>query len=252
MPGGVYGYSGVNTVSSTPNHLLEVVDKTMIQAWYHAGFAVADGSGNISRLYDRSGNGRDATQGTTTSQPVLTQYKGFPTAYFNGSKIMGLTRPIQDDMTVIVVCAWTATHAATNWYNCPYIFGTDVGGVTNDFSMIFYSTTLGIGFGNPDITGAGRDALNDGNFHVGIMRRKKGSSLATLYADGVWESYLAPNNNSLNAAASIWLFGNGANAYMAEVIALSTCVDNTTRARIEALYMSRYGIAAPSGNMVLG
>jgi hypothetical protein len=101
-----------------------------LQIWYKADVGVTSSAGKVSAWADQSGNGRNATQGTSTAQPslVVDALNGKPVISFNGtSNFMNFTYAVNglSGMTIVMVAnntnsaqtggTWHSDHAAIFW-----------------------------------------------------------------------------------------------------------------------------------------
>lgn len=217
---------------------------------------VGNNNGYVTIWYDQSGNGYNATQGTTGNQPtivtsgVLNLVNNRPSITFDGSNdSLVLSQAVYDDMTIMAVynaisCPGNPGSLATQ--ECR-IINSDQGGVANDFTVgIDNAGNANAVVGNPDtINGSyakGIAAPGDGRLHWVGFTRLKSTGYYNVYNDAGFYSDGNGNTSSLNALNNIYLSWQ-ANLGMSEVIMYNSVLSETNRLtleRNEAWYYNLY------------
>jgi hypothetical protein len=218
--------------------------------WFDAGTISGNHNDPVASWADQSGRGLDATQSNAALKPTLDKTTfSQPAVYFNGSKVMSLSRPLEGDWTIIAVVASINTDGAdAYWYNQKGIFGVESAGVANDWALTWDGGTGGAGTGNPETTLRGTQFIADGAFHIITFSRKKTTPFINLFIDGIWCGYSRSSSAAdLNVASTVFLGAFQAAAgyftgWIAEIFASSTFLSKANREGVEAFYRNKFGI----------
>lgn len=197
-------------------------------------YFVGNSSGYVKTMYDQSGNGYDATQTTTSNQPMivnsgaLVTVGGMPAMKYDGGDSLRFTRPVSDDFTIFCTFStiWGIGATGGNWYSHAGLVDMEVAGGTSDFGTSVDSNGTiysGVG-GSPDLsTTVASPGYNDGKMHQFYMQRVKATGAFTLSVDNTSSSATSTNTTSLTGAAQVAIGGlqpgwNNFSGYINEVL----------------------------------
>lgn len=221
---------------------------------------VGSGSGYVKTWYDQSGNAVDATQSTTSAQPIivssgqLMMVKNRVAVKYDGTDdALRFSRTISDDFSILACFSTIAgvAGAGGQWYTHAGIVDMEEWSTTNDFGIS--ADTAGnvyTGVGNADSSlYLSNGGYNDGFMHHVTMIRKKSTGEFREYTDsGYFNSRSSGNTNSLNAASAISIGRVQTNAlaslngYISEVLVYASTLSNTNRVTLERNEAQYFGI----------
>jgi hypothetical protein len=229
--------------------------------WFRADAVTGvTNGGALATWTDSSGNGYNATQGTSGQQPsyVTNAMNGLPVVRFNSanSTCLAFSRPVQDDFTIICVFQSTqGVNSGTLYYQGAGLVNGEVGGVVNDFgTCLFANGSVCAGTGNPDVAVTSVGGYNDGQPHVLTFTRTRRTGLVSLYLDGALAGTTTGGTQSLTDPAQLVLGAQQTLIYylsgdIAEVQIFNTALSGTNQQSAEARLFQKYHLppAVPSG-----
>jgi predicted alpha-1,6-mannanase (GH76 family) len=250
-----YVISAVNTVGEGPNSAQAGVNASALVTWLKADAITGLNSGaGVAAWADVSGNGDDAVQPFSVSQPtyVAGAINGLPVVRFNSanSSYLWFYRPVQDDFTIICVFQSAQGLGSGNlYYEGAGLVNGDVTGVVSDFgSCLFANGTVCAGTGDPDVAANSGTGYNNGKPHILTFTRKESTGQILLYLDGVLvaaatggtESLTAPNQLVLGALQTLNNFLTGD---IAEVQVFNTVIPTSERINRETALKCKYDLS---------
>lgn len=251
--------SGAGLLASTPLVVSGVAaGSVMPTAWFKADVVrgVSNGAA-LATWPDLTGNGYNATQGSSSQQPtfVTNAMNGLPVLRFNSanSTCLALTRPIQDDFSIVCVFQSTQGLGSGNlFYQGAGLVNAEVGGVVDDFgTCLFANGSVAAGTGNPDVAVDSNPGYNDGRPHVMTFSRSRSTGLVALYMDGALAGTTTGGTQSLTSPSQL-LFGaqqtfiNYFSGDIAEVAIFNVALSDTNRQSVESPLFQKYNLPPPA------
>lgn len=220
----------------------------------------------ISIWTDSTGNGFNATQTNTSRKPsyLANAINGMPAVHFTGSSsnYLALTRPVQDDFTILFVyrASQGLGGTGTQFYQGAGLVNAEVPGSVNDFGMSLNSAgKILAGTGNPDVSIASTGStFTNGQPHIVAFKRTRSTGALELYVDGTaqgtttggTQSLTTPSQLVLGAQQTLILYLTGD---IAEVKIYPTALSANDRIAEENVLKCKYGLggggtpSAPQG-----
>lgn len=219
-------------------------------SWLRADVGVISSSGNVSQWTDQSGNGNNATQGTSANQPTLvtgainslpalafngtSQYLQLPSGYANftsGASIFIVAKPTT--FSTYGHMLFLATNTAGNdglIFQEGSTSGSMALNVLNGSSASQVIASSGITLNTAQLL----EAIDSGG----------GSPTGTLYTNGVQEAQGAVNtlNNVTRTTNTIGNTTYYFTGQIAEILVYNTALTAVQRASVESYIFSKYGI----------
>ena len=230
-------------------------------AWFKADSITGVNSGATLQTWtDVTGNGFNATQGTTSQRPiyVTNAMAGEPVVRFNSANntSLALNRPIQNDFTI--VCVFQSTqglNSGTLYYQGAGLVNAEVAGVVNDFgTCLFANGSICGGTGNPDVAINSSAGYNDGNPHVFSLERVQATGLISLYVDGSLVGTTTGGTQPLTSPGAVVLGAQQTALYylsgdIAEVQLYTNALSSSDRGTVEGGLVQKYDLlpSVPAG-----
>ncbi len=232
-----------------------------VTAWFKADGIIGLGNGAALSFWgDSSGNGYNASQSNPSQRPTFATNvaNALPGVHFNGnsSNYLSLSRPVQDDFTI--VCVFRSTQgigSGTQFYQGAGLVNAEVADTTNDFGTSLNTNgQILAGTGNPDRTAVSGTGYNDGQPHLMTFKRTRSTGALALYMDGTLsatatggtQSLTAPTNLVLGALRTLLNFYTGD---IMEVKLFNSALSDLDRNYEESSLECKYGLTGP-GNML--
>jgi hypothetical protein len=229
-------------------------------AWFKASSIGLTNGATVASWPDLTGNGYDATQGTSSQQPTFATnaMNGRPAVRFNNGNhsSLGFNRPAQDDFTI--VCVFQSTqglNSGTLYYQGAGLVNGEVGGVVNDFgTCLFANGAICAGTGKPDVAVNSTAGYNDGKPHVFAFERVRTTGLVSLYVDGWLAGNTTGSTASLTAPSRLVLGAQQTSLYylsgdIAEVQVFTNALAASDLLTVERGLFEDYGLVplTPTG-----
>lgn len=231
--------------SSWPSAVPPMSVTANLAMWLKADAGVLDGSGAaitvdntaVATWQDQSGNGRDATQSTSGSRPVLrTAANGknnLPVVYFGGSQSLSMTNIQSNSMlTVFMVLYQSANRMLLGGASDSTFVGTSVG------NQILVRNS---GDGGATISSAGTDAVWA---YVCVNRGGTGTNQVSVRVNGV-EKGLSTTSGTINlgsVAKRSTAGGQFGTGYFGEILVYSSSLSSIDVGAVENYLSFKWGI----------
>jgi glucose/arabinose dehydrogenase len=170
-------------------------------------------TGALAAYYKLDGDALDSSgqgnHGTTNGGVVFVTGKvGTKAAQFNGTNsYVQIPVSVRNDFTIAFWAKTTATGGAPQWYNGRGFVDGEVGGVTTDFGTALVGNKFVFGVGNPDVTLAATNVINDGQWHHLAATRSGASGQMIVFVDGVQQASMTGPTGSRAAPPFLRLGG---------------------------------------------
>ncbi|HZE98510.1 MAG TPA: FG-GAP-like repeat-containing protein [Planctomycetota bacterium] len=253
---GPSGYSNTATATTSPPTGGSSIPAAGLAFWVKADAGVATSGSSVTQWSDQSGNGRNATQSTAGSQPVLLANggNGKPAVQFDGSNDFlqfGLDIHGWTGMTIVMVASASTdpTGGANGGENAPLFWDE-----TASWGWTFLSpfqTSVKLRFGTTqtgNLAAFSRPASIGSAFSTTISRH--GNDTDALFVNGtqVWSA--AGKLASINGASpSPWIGRGASGTYfagkVAEILVYDRAISDPERQSIEAAFAAKYTASAP-------
>lgn len=169
------------------------------------------GSGNVWRNIGSSGATYNAT---LNFAPTFSASNGGSLIFNGTNQFTGITRPIQDDLTI---STWFKTTSNAGTLGASYLgiglVDGSMSGSVADFGLTMGLGKLMFGTGSPDITLTSTSTYNDGDWHNVIATRTKATGALNLYVDGVLVASGTGSTATLNASSGLNIGRSSASKY---------------------------------------
>lgn len=227
-----------------------------MQLWLRSDVGVTYSSGNVSGWSDQSGNGNNAYQTVSGSQPTLATnaVNGLPAINFNGtSQTLSLNSAFSNftaGATYFIVTKMTAATANASLIN----FGVS-GSVGSSIGVYEYASTGEPMFSVINSAGtsqtyvAGTSAISTSQFQ--LLEAVQSSTTATLYVNGIQANQNTSMNSIPNTTRNSNLIGNFSSAYsdyyngqIAEIIVYNAPMTSAQLISVQNYIYSKYGIGS--------
>jgi predicted alpha-1,6-mannanase (GH76 family) len=260
-----YVVSAVNAAGEGTDSLPASASPSALAVWFKADAMTNLSNGAAVSVWpDSTGNGYNALQALTASQPtyVTGAINALPVVRFSSanSNYLWFYRPVQDDFTLMFVYQSSqGISTGTDFWSGAGLVNGEVSGAVGDFGTSLNANgQILAGTGNPDTTVHSGTGFNNGLPHVATFKRTKATGTIQLYLDGTLlaaatggtQSLTAPNQLVLGAQQTL---NNYLNGDIAEVQIYRAALSDSDRLGFERALKCKYGLtggatpAAPTG-----
>lgn len=240
-------FSKVTLLTSVPQRSANMA------LWLRSDVGVTyNGSNQVSKWIDQSGNGNHALQSTSSNQPTISTnaINGLPALSFNGTsqylQLLSGFANFTSGASIFVVVNPTSTASDARFIE----LGTAAN--TNTISLQRYSTTAGPGFyvysGASGSSVVSTSGLTTSQYQL-VEALHNGSNVATLYTNGTQIVQGAINSipnitRTGNIGTNYSHSGNFIQGQIAEVIVYNKILTDSERQTVESYIYGKYGIGS--------
>lgn len=227
------------------------------KAWFKADSISAANGAAVSLWADSSRSGHVAQAGANAPTLATTAMNGFPALNFNGTQTMVLSRPVQDDFTIMILFK-TANGAggSDSFYAGAGLVSGEQPGVVNDYGMsIRDNGRILAGIGNPDNTlrsdsGPGGNGYDNNAPHVATFTRVRSTGALELHVDRESRRISTGQTQSLNVFSQLCIgahpgpVGPYLNGDIAEIIIFDGALTSTEVVATEDALRGKYALSS--------